>query len=39
MDEGLTPVIYADVTDEEVINAYTDIGYKCYGKVTQFAFN
>ena len=39
MDEGLTPVIYADITDKEVIDAYTDIGYKCYGSVTQFAFN
>ena len=39
MDEGLTPVIYADVNDEEVINAYTDLGYTYYGSITQFAFN
>ena len=37
--EGLTPVIYADVSDIALTNAYTDIGYKPYGSITQFAFN
>lgn len=39
ISEGLTPVIYADINDEEVINAYTDIGYDKFGSITQFAFN
>lgn len=38
LDEGLTPVIYADIDDSEVIDAYTAIGYKSYGTITQFAF-
>ena len=37
--EGLIPVIYADVNDTEVTDAYTAIGYKTYGSITQFAFN
>ena len=39
LDDGLTPVIYADVTDTDLTDAYTAIGYKCYGNITQFAFN
>ena len=39
MNEGLTPVIYADNDDIDVNEAYLNIGYKSFGGIVQFAFN
>lgn len=36
--EGYTPVIYADVEDVAVTDAYKQLGYVSYGTINQFAF-
>ena len=38
MQEGLIPIVYADISDTVVINAFSDLGFENYGCITQFAF-
>ena len=38
LEEGLTPIIYADMSDEMLLAAYDALGYKSYGTINQFAF-
>lgn len=39
LNEGITPVLYADRRNQKVNHVYKSIGYDCYGEITQYKFS